>query len=583
MPRSSNSKVDGTAPSVRRTSINELGKPWEQTRMSFAYMTRLLVLAALVSAAAHAGPVATEPPADVLLEAMVDEMDRSMSRLSFEDLPRPYFMQYVAEDRWTHSISAALGGLLDSGDNRTRVLTTRVRVGSYELDNTNAPPAYGLRVPLPLDDDYVAIRHAIWRMTDADYKRAVETLTRKIAYLKSTNIEDRPDDFTPADPVSYFDSPAHLDFDSKEWEETVKKLSATFKKHPHIQDSVVRMLAGTSTNYLVNSEGTRILVSDTGVYLEIGAATQAPEGMHLSDSLRYIGERLDQLPSADKIMADIDEMCAKLDQLAKTPKLEQYTGPVLFEPIAAGMVFEALFAHAVCARPIPLGSGGGWGDMSLEKKLGLRVLPRSFHVYDDPGPEEYEGTVLVGAYKYDDEGIPATRVSIAEKGILKNLVAGRAPTKKITKTTGHGRTAGYGDAQATTGCLYISDTLAMSPDELRQELIQAARDEGLEYGLRIAAMQPGGYGDLGPPIYAYRVFVEDGREELVRGLEFLPVETRALKRILAAGSERKAYNSLAGVPHSIICPAILMEELDLKKNVEEFDKLPILKSPALRD
>ena len=189
---------------------------------------------------------------------------------------------------------------------------------------------------------------------------------------------------------------------------------------------------------------------------------------------------------------------------------------------------------------------------------------------------------MAGAYEYDDEAVPATRVKLVEKGVLKNLVSGRAPTKKVTRSTGHARSTGLADARATIGCLYITDHNGLSADELRAELIQAAKDEGLEYGLRIMSKDQGGYGSLGSPIYAYKVNVEDGREEPVRGLEFLSVETRALKRILAAGTQRQAYNSLSGIGRSIICPAILMEELELKKLTEEFDILPILEPPATR-
>ena len=95
-------------------------------------------------------------------------------------------------------------------------------------------------------------------------------------------------------------------------------------------------------------------------------------------------------------------------------------------------------------------------------------------------------------------------------------------------------------------------------------------------------MRSGGGGELGNPIYAYKVYVDDGHEELIRGMEFLPVEPRSLKRLLAAGIERKVYNSSAGVSHSVIAPAILFDELELTKIEREFDKLPIMKSPAQR-
>ena len=80
----------------------------------------------------------------------------------------------------------------------------------------------------------------------------------------------------------------------------------------------------------------------------------------------------------------------------------------------------------------------------------------------------------------------------------------------------------------------MTDKDGVSAAELKEELIEAARDEGLEFALRVETMESGGFGYLGDPIYAYKVYVDDGREELVRGLEFDGVETRVLKDILAA-------------------------------------------------
>jgi predicted Zn-dependent protease len=419
-------------------------------------------------------------------------------------------------------------------------------------------------------------------VTDWDYKRAVEVLARKEAFLKEKTVVDRPDDFSPAQLATVVEPRAQVELDRELWGRNLKRLSARFGEHPDIQDSGVNMFCAGINKWVVNSEGARLRTGETGAYIEINADTQAPDGMYLYNSRSYYAKRVDQLPSVEKMLADIDGMCASLVALMQAPVLEHYDGPVLFDALPAGKVFEALLADSLCARPIPVGSGG-WADESLEKKIGRRVLPRSFHVVDDPGPERFEDSILVGAYKYDDEAVRATRVSLVENGILKTLLASRAPTKKIKSTTGHGRSVGYGgDARTQISCLYVSDDKAMTADELKQALIQAARDEGIDFGLRIASIEDGGGGFLGDPILAYKVYVEDGREELVRGLEFLPVETRALKHILAAGAERKVYNSTGEPETSIIAPAVLFEELELTKSEEELDKLPILKSPATR-
>jgi predicted Zn-dependent protease len=274
-------------------------------------------------------------------------------------------------------------------------------------------------------------------------------------------------------------------------------------------------------------------------------------------------------------------MAVSLVASAESPVVEQYTGPVLFEPKAAGAVFDALLADKLCARPLPIGAR--WDDNSLEKKIGLRILPRSFSAYDDPGPQWFEKTLLAGAYQFDDEGTPTKRVDLVDKGILQTMLASRAPTDKIKQTTGHGRGGGMSDTQAMIGCLYLQDDNGLSREELRNELILAAKDEGLAFGLRIESMQPGRGDALGDPIQAYKVFVADGHEEPVRGLKFLPVQTRALKRLLAAGRDRDVYNNMSPIGTSIVTPAILFEELELTKVEQEFDKLPILPSPLNRD
>lgn len=544
------------------------------------------LIAAVGAAAAWPARVVSDeetppPDSDVVMTALVAELERSMVDLVLEDLPRPYFIQYRVEDRKGFNIRAGNGGLLGSDEDRSRVVTSRVRVGSYQLDNTNLGGGVGQR-PLPIDDDETAIRQSIWLATDADYKQAIETLTRKRAILKQKNIVDRPDDFSPAKPVQAVQPPAALELDRETWEDNTKRLSARFKEFPPVQLSGVFMFAGVVDEWIVNSEGTRLRTADRGMYIDIRGELQAEDGMRLTDSLSYVGLEVTDIPSLESILTDIDKMCRKLIALSEAPILEHYAGPVLFEPLAAGMVFEALLADGLCARPTPLGSGG-WGDDSLEKKIGLRILPRSFTVVDDPRPQRLEGAVLAGSYTYDDEAVAPQRVSLVEKGVLKTLLAGRAPTKKIKHTTGHGRGAAFGDPEAMVGCLYVSDDKAVSAEQLKQSLIDAAGEEGLPFGLRIESMEDSGYGSLGDPICAYKVYVDDGREELVRGLEFLPVETRSLKQILAAGTKRKVHNAMSGVPASIIAPAILFEELELTKIEEEFDKPPYLKPPAQRE
>jgi TldD protein len=547
------------------------------------FLSALLMCAPIYGGTSQASDeqsTAPSGPDDVLTRAMVDELERSMKELSLGELPRPYFIQFNAQDRRTLVLNAAYGALLREDERHDRVFSSRVRVGSYELDNTNVGRPFGGVGRLPLDDDYTALRSAIWRVVDGDYKQAVEILTAKRAYLKDHHVEDRPDDYTPAEAVVHTEPLSKMAIDRAAWRKHVETLSGRFKKYPDIQDASVTFIAGTADTWVIHSEGTRLRTSDTGVLVRIEAELQADDGMPLADELSYLGQSVDELPTMEKMLGDIDRMCTKLIALSKAPMIDHYTGPVLLESVVAGQAIHALLSDRLCARPAPLGSG--WTDQSFENRIGLRILPRSFQVYDDPRAERYNGEALAGAYKYDAEGVAATRVNLVEKGILKTLVAARAPTRKVKGSTGHGRNAGFGDARASVGCLYIEDEEAIDDAKLKEELLVAVREEGLEHGLRIEAMEEGGLDSFGDPIYAYLVSVEDGEEQLVRGLEFQTVTPRVLRRLLAAGKERTPYNAIGQISSTIIAPALLLEELDLGKTKQEFPRPPILPSPAKR-
>jgi len=537
-------------------------------------------LAAILATGAGVRAQAPADKGDVVMRAMVEEVGRAMSGLALDGLPRPYVIQLWVRERQRVQLAASYGGLTKVDRQHTRMVESRVRVGSYELDNTNFRQPYGYGGALPLEDDCEALRQSIWLVLDQDYKRAVEFLAAKHAYMKAKNVEDRPDDFTQAEPVTAVEPRETFAFDEKEWVDKLKRISARFADHPQIQDAEVTFYAGGATQWLVNTEGTRLRTSDAGGLLEIEAELQAADGMLLHDERSYLGEKIDEIPSVEAILKDVDAMCAMLVAQAKGERLDQYTGPVLFEAKAAGSVFQSLLADRVAAAPLPLGAQ--WQDPSLERKLGLRILPRSFDVYDDPRPERFGETLLAGAYDYDDEGVPATHVSIIEDGKLENLVAGRTPTRKVKGSTGHARNGGFGDPRATAACLYITDEDGVGADELREELIEAARDEGLEFALRVESMDDGGFMRLGDPVYAYKIYVEDGREEPVRGLQFGQTGDRALKRILAGGNDPRVHNALGQMSMSIIAPAVVFEELDLSKIDEEFDKLPILPAPGQR-
>jgi len=270
-----------------------------------------------------------------------------------------------------------------------------------------------------------------------------------------------------------------------------------------------------------------------------------------------------------------------------------------------------LLAEGIAGHVEPVGTQRRMqtGAGSLEKKLDQGVISSSFQIYDDPTVRQVGDTHLLGHYMYDDEGMKAKKTDLVVDGKLKNMVLSRVPTKKLSGSNGHGRRSpGSGSVSAAIACLFIVDEEGVSDEELKAKLIEEAENAGVEYGLRVASVrtasmmssqadifamfmrmqQRGGQTNVGDPIYAYKVYVEDGREELVRGCEFGQMKARDLRDILAGGKVPAVYNYIglgfggATPATSIVSPALLFEELELSKIVQEHDKLPILQTPLAR-
>jgi TldD protein len=565
---------------------------------------------------------------DVVLKALVDELGRSMT-LQLEDVKSPYFVEYTATERELHRIEATCGAIVDSDRAESRRLGTSVRVGYYDLDNTNfvgggqggfggrggrgggggGMGGFGGMAALPLEDNYTAIRQAAWLSTDGAYKNAVETLARKQAYMEGQPQEEkRPPDFARVEPLVSIDKKVKLTIDAPAWEKHLRKISARFLDHPHVTDSQVALAASADNQYLVNSEGTRIREGQTGVAITITARAQAADGDPLLEIVTRYAQTPETLPSEDDLLKIVDDMALRLKGRLSAPRLDQYLGPVLFEGLAAPQFFEAMLAGGMTGRAEPVGGGrrrfAGVG--SLDRYLNKRILPETFEVFDDPSVDQIDGLELAGHYEIDDEGVPAQRVTLVNEGKLQAMLMSRTPTSQFDKSNGHGRSLGIGGGrpQASIGNLFVRASDGVSDEELRKAFIDAVREQELEFGIRVAEVSnsaragggpgaPGGgrFGGgagggagsaVGDPIAVFKVY-PDGREEMIRGCEFGTIEVAALKNIVAAGRENVVHNTRAGgVPASVIAPPVLFEELELFEVKDEPQRLPIVPAPHQR-
>jgi hypothetical protein len=206
------------------------------------------------------------------------------------------------------------------------------------------------------------------------------------------------------------------------------------------------------------------------------------------------------------------------------------------------------------------------------------VLPEFLSVVDDPTLASFNGKSLLGSYEVDDEGVRAMRVVVIEKGTLVNYLLGREPLMDFPASNGHGRARLPVDPPGPgLGNMLVSSSEAATQEELNKKLVDLCQQRGLPYGYYVESMA-----GASAPRVLYRVWVKDGHEELARGAVFGDLDVRALRNdLIAAGSDLKVESLLLNVPHSIVTPSVLFDELEVKRQDIQKAKLPEYPAPPV--
>jgi len=319
---------------------------------------------------------------------------------------------------------------------------------------------------------------------------------------------------------------------------------------------------------------------------------------------------------------------SELMALRASRPAEDYTGPVLFEARAAAPLLAQILGPAMNGSRPPIsfqpiveqmmGNLGGKSDWS--GRLGARVLPTSVSIVDDPTAKDFHGTPLIGSYAVDDEGVRAQKVTIVENGTLKQLLMSRRPGNDSDQSNGHGRSGFLTDAKPTMSNLFFTSTDEVSPAELKKKFLDECRAEKLPYCVIVREMDNpslsllhqedfsellasyGGGAGTGDrlPLLVYKIYPEDGREEVMRGARIIGVNSRSLRNLAGVGNDNFVYNYMqsqiagfsgtalgafgsaqGGLPASVVAPSLLFEELEVRGARGEPKRLPLLPAPAL--
>jgi hypothetical protein len=522
----------------------------------------------------------------LLFRAMNDELKRSMDSLSLPGMQKPFYLAYTVKRSKGYDIKSSYGGIVSAteGDiyckNNFRV---DLYVGNYHRCNIMASLT-GMKGyftdqlgELPDDLDYSETRRLLWQATDKMYKKAATDYDKKMSSLKQMNLSpetEAVDDYAKISPVEK--KVAHrIEFNPNRrayWEKTLNAVSSVFAEYPDIIDCDARISVHSADIYFLSNEGSRVINAQDFSSLFIRATARTEEGEEISSGIGY--QELDEarFPSQDSLISAAKNAVQKIYELKNAPKVnETYYGPVLFDNCLSLIRLFLEYRTGLTAYKAYQTDNEG---KSLENLMNRRILPSNINIISEPGLKEFNGKQLWGAYEVDAEGVvPPDTLFLVEKGMLRNVLNGRFATLKTPFSNGHNiTTAESSGAKMDLGPgvlhMYVTDG-GETKAQLKEKLIRLAIEEGLDY----AYIVRDGF---------YKVNVNDGSEQRVRGLTTQTITVQMLKRMAGISSDQIVANgSYLYVPYSMIYPSsILLEDIEVSKDGIRYNqKAPLVTSP----
>lgn len=534
---------------------------------------------------------------DVLLRALKAELTRSLEGLRGKSKAPLYYLGYGASETRTYDAQAALGALETETARVYRGVDVDVRLGSHALDNTHQlkgeggdyTPAHGRYSELPVDDDEDALRAELWLRTDRAFKDAENRYTRVLTNKAVTaSEEDASADFSREEPSRHYGPVEPPSFEPAEWRARLVRISAQAKPYPFLLEADAGLSVRTENRYLVTSEGSEVVTGNRFVRLSYSMKARTDDGMDLFRFQSYDGERFADLPDETTVVADLKRSAGELEALLRAPLVEPFTGPAIFRGRAAAVFFHEILGHRLEGHRQKLEDEG----QTFKKKLGEPVTAEFLSVQDDPTLERFRGTFLRGFYRFDDEAVPARRVTLVEDGVLKGFLLSRSPIEGFPRSNGHGRRSASNEVVARMGNLVVSASRAVPYARLRERLLEEIRRQGKPYGLIFDDIS-GGYTNTSrsdaqsfkvEPLLVFRVFPDGRPDEPVRGVDIVGTPQASFLKIVAAADDPEIFNGTCGaesgwVPVAAVSPSLLLSEIEVEKKAKSSEKPPVLPPP----
>lgn len=563
------------------------------TRRPFALLALLSI--PVIALTARASEPA--PGGDVVMGALVSTLE-NLGRQTAGKADAPYFTSLAITDERSTMLQGTHGTFAGEQHNHHRTGDVDLRVGSMTLDNTHKlrdagwfeQPQRG-QVDPPLTNDARVIEQSFLRALDDAWR----TATRQLIKIRSNDAvkvdrEDQSADFSPAAPVVATVPLADAPLDEAAWKAIVISASKVYLDYPEILDSGVQLVAETTQHWLATSEGTRIADGHHHYRVATWGTAVADDGMELQVYDYVDVASIAHLPDAAAITDMAEKAAERLVALRHAPVVDPYSGPAILRGRAAGVFFHEIFGHRIEGHRQKDEDEG----QTFTARVNQRILPDFLSVVDDPTVAQRSGIDLNGTYPWDDEGVPAQRVSLVEAGILRTFLMSRSPIENFPSSNGHGRRQPGMAVVPRQGNLMVQASKTVPYDTLRKMLIDEVKRQKKPFGMIFDDIS-GGFTFTGrsepnafavQPVVVWRVYADGRPDELVRGVDLIGTPLTTFERIMAAADDVDVFNGVCGaesgwVPVSASSPSLLIGEVEVQRREKANDRPPILPPPGI--
>jgi TldD protein len=256
----------------------------------------------------------------------------------------------------------------------------------------------------------------------------------ELAVKQATLVGKEESQLAPVEPVVDTISPEEdspLTIPLAEKKQLLDEYNEIIWRTPKLQTSVIGYADSHKKTIFLSSSGSYIQQPRTDITLRLSAV--AAEDGDVQQVGLSLGSRGD-FSSMRGLHQEVEEMAKHAVELLSAPQVKGGEYTVVLDPVLAGVFVHEAFGH-LSESDFVYENDRLREIMVLGKKFGSKEL----NIVDSAAMPK-----LRGSYKYDDEGVPATKTYLIREGKLVGRLHSRETAAKMNeKPTGNARAINY--------------------------------------------------------------------------------------------------------------------------------------------